>query len=90
MKLAARRKSRSSNKRLKWEYQCASCKKWFPDKEVKVDHIVPAGSIKSFEEVGRFLELLLIEKEGLQVLCNECHDIKTQQERALRSSVDSE
>lgn len=70
----ARRKSESGNKRLKWEYQCAHCQAWFPGKEVEVDHIIPCGSLKSFADAAGFLERMLCEVDGFQVLCKGCHN----------------
>lgn len=80
----ARRPSKSKNKRLKWEYQCAKCKKWWPQKEVSVDHIIPTGSLKSFDDIPGFVERLFCEKDGLQVLCDGCHNVKTAAERLAR------
>lgn len=80
-KRAARRKNQSNNKRLKYEYQCNICKNWFPEKQVNVDHIVPAGSLKSFQDLPGFAERLFVEEDGLQVACNSCHDTKTKNER---------
>lgn len=77
----ARRPNESSNKRMKWEYQCALCDRWFPQKEVSVDHIVPVGTLKCYEDLPEFVEGLFCGKEGLQVLCKGCHSIKTQDER---------
>lgn len=73
----ARRPSQSDNKRLKWEFQCAGCNHWFPQSEVEVDHIVPAGSLRSFEDIAGFVERLFCEPEGLVVLCERCHRAKT-------------
>lgn len=56
------------------------------DKDSKVDHIDPAGSIKCWDDIGPFIKRLLCEEDGLQVLCRKCHDEKTQQERAQRRS----
>lgn len=82
-KLRARRPSK--RKRLKWEYQCAQCKKWFPDKEVQVDHIVPCGSLRSLEDIAPFFEKLTCEVDGFQVLCKDkCHAEKTKREREAR------
>ena len=75
--VAARRTSQSDNKRLKWEYQCESCKEWHPSKEVAVDHIVPCGSLKSFDDLRGFTERLFCEVENLRVLCNVCHALRT-------------
>jgi 5-methylcytosine-specific restriction endonuclease McrA len=75
--VAVRRPSESDNKRLKWECQCSMCKGWFPQKEVEVDHIVPVGSLLSFEDIGGFVERLLCELDGFVVLCKQCHKVKT-------------
>lgn len=80
-KLHARRRNQGKNKRLKWEYQCAKCKNWFPEKEVAVDHIIPAGSLQGYEDLPEFVKRLFCEEDGLQVLCNDCHDLKTKRER---------
>jgi 5-methylcytosine-specific restriction endonuclease McrA len=69
--------------RQKWEYQCASCNNWFPDKEVQVDHIIPAGSLKCAEDLPEFVNKLFCEVDGLQVLCKKCHQEKTNKERGL-------
>lgn len=73
----ARRPSQSDNKRLKWEFQCAECEGWFPQSEVEVDHVVPAGSLRSFEDIAGFVERLFCEPKGLVVLCEQCHRAKT-------------
>lgn len=77
----ARRPSKSKNKRLKWEFQCAKCKKWKPQKEVSVDHVVPAGSLRSFADLASFAERLFCEIDNLQVLCKPCHDKKTLEDK---------
>ena len=74
--VAARRKNQSENKRLKWEFQCATCKGWRPAKEVEVDHIVPCGSLKTFDDLRGFTERLFCESEGLRVLCKTCHQLR--------------
>lgn len=68
----ARRPSQSSNKRLKWEFQCFKCLKWFPQKEVEVHHTIEAGSLKSFEDLPGFVERLFAE-EGWVCVCKGCH-----------------
>lgn len=86
-KIRARRPYVGPNKRLKWEYQCSECGGWFPDKETQVDHVVPAGSIRSFSDIGPFVERLLCEADGLVVLCKGCHGVKTNsQPEATESS----
>lgn len=65
-------------KKHKYEYQCASCKGWFQQKEVQIDHISPVGSDADW---NTFVERLLVGKDKLQKLCKECHNVKTQKER---------
>lgn len=73
VKKASRRAYNGNNKRQKFEYQCVICKEWFPDKQVEADHIVPAGSLKSSDDLKGFVERLFCEAEGLRVLCKDCH-----------------
>lgn len=85
-KMASRRKYNGPNKRQKFEYQCAQCKNYFPDKRIAVDHIIPVGSLMSSDDLKGFVERLFCEKQGLQVLCDKCHDAKTKQEKATRKA----
>ena len=80
-KADARRKYSGPNKRQRWEYQCAKCKKWWSEKNINVDHILPAGSLQCANDLPGFVERLFIEVEGLQVLCVSCHDAKTKKEK---------
>lgn len=78
----ARRKYTGSNKRQKWEYQCAKCHSWFKGDEVQVDHIIPCGPLKSYRELPGWLKRLT--PEGLnafQLLCISCHEVKTNEDR---------
>lgn len=80
-RMRARRKYVGPNKRQTYEYQCAHCKNWFPMKDTNVDHIIPVGTLTCASDLPGFVERLYIEVDGLQVLCTECHDKKTQNER---------
>ena len=76
------RPNQSSNKRLKKEYQCAKCQKWFKRADVQIDHIIPCGSLKSYDDIQGFIERLTIEDpKGFQILCKEDHKEKTNSER---------
>jgi 5-methylcytosine-specific restriction endonuclease McrA len=68
----------------RFEYKCAQCKQWFKGVEVEVDHKVPAGSLKEYDDLGEFCRKLFCEVDDLQVLCKGCHKTKTAQERAAR------
>lgn len=80
-KAKARRAYTGPLKRQKYEYQCNSCGKWFPEKQINVDHIVGAGSLNCAEDLPGFVERLFCEQDNLQVLCTDCHDKKTQSEK---------
>ena len=77
----SRRKYKGTNKRQKWEYQCAICKNWFSDKLINVDHKIPAGQLNCANDLPVFVEKLFCEVESLQCLCIECHNLKTAKER---------
>lgn len=80
VKNAAKRKYDGPNKRQKWEYQCAHCKEWYMGKNTEVDHLTPVGSLKCKEDLVGFLERLTPES-GFQLLCKDCHQVKTNKER---------
>ncbi len=67
----------------KWAYLCHDCKKPFPRKQVQIDHVVPCGTLTSFEHVGEFIERLTPEDAGAYaVRCLTCHQAKTNAERS--------
>lgn len=68
-------------KRHKYEYQCSCCEEWFKGKDIQVDHIEPAGSLRNYEDLPRFVERLFCEQDNLQVMCKPCHQTKTNEER---------
>lgn len=80
-KLKAKRAYKGTNKRQKFEYQCNQCKNWFPEKQINVDHIEPAGSLNCAADLPGFVERLFCEQDNLQVLCTSCHDVKTKLEK---------
>ncbi len=79
VKKQARRDNQSENKRLKYEYQCVLCKNWFPEKLIEVDHIIPAGSLRSGDDLKTFVEKLFCESDGFRVLCEVCHAMVTKE-----------
>lgn len=81
-KLDAKRVYKGPNKRQKFEYQCNECKEWFAEKHVNIDHMIPAGSLNCAEDLPGFVTRLFCEVEHLQCLCEGCHNIKTQKEKA--------
>jgi hypothetical protein len=80
-KMKSRRIYKGPNKRQKFEYQCNTCKKWYPDKQINVDHIIGAGSLNCSADLAGFVDRLFCEQDNLQVLCETCHNEKTQLEK---------
>lgn len=77
----AKRKYDGPDKRIKWQYQCNECKDWFLKKDISVDHIIPAGSLRGWEDVQGFCERLFCSEDDLQVLCTVCHQRKTVEDK---------
>lgn len=83
-KTNVKRAYKGPHKRQKFEYQCNYCKKWFPEKEIAIDHVIPAGSLNCSADLPGFVERLFCEVEFLQVLCSQCHDKKSKEEMINR------
>ena len=66
--------------RIAQHFRCATCQGEFPAKQVQVDHIVPIGTEKTWDQ---FIDGLFCEPDNLQVLCIPCHKIKTKEEKFL-------
>lgn len=50
--------------------------------KVEKDHIVPCGSLKSYEDLPGFVERLFAPVTGYRILCKPCHKIITKEARA--------
>lgn len=81
-----RRPYEGSDKRTKWEYPCKRCGEWFKMKEIEVDHIEPAGSLKEYEDLPGFCKRLFCEEDNLRILCKACHLVYTNKERERNRS----
>jgi hypothetical protein len=65
-----------------WGAKCEKCRKKFPMKDIQVDHIESAGTLTEREHIQEFVErLIFIGEEAMQLLCKECHGIKTYSDR---------
>lgn len=80
-KQKAKREYKGVNKRQKFEYKCNVCNKYFPEKEIQVDHIIPVGTLKCGKDLEIFVEKLFCELDNLQCICTSCHLIKSNNER---------
>ncbi len=68
-----------AKKKSGW-YQCCKCKRL--TEKPKVDHIDAIGRQPiSMFEFGTWLERLFAPVEATQVLCSECHKVKTKEDR---------
>lgn len=74
-------------------YECANCGKHVPPttkidgkriNNIAVDHIKPiVDPEKGFTTWDDTIERMFCEEDNLQLLCKDCHDIKTKQEREI-------
>lgn len=76
-KADAKRPYTGDNPRQRVCYECAKCKALVSNNDCAVDHIEDAGSLKGWEDLEGFAKRLFCGKEGLQLLCHDCHAIKT-------------
>lgn len=77
---------RKVTRRVRNFFECADCEKIFPRRGVSVDHVDPVVQPKiGWESWDIYLARLFCDAEGYQILCNECHDSKTEKERAIRT-----
>ena len=64
--------------RLAQHFRCAKCGEDFVAKDVEVDHVVPIGTEKTWDQ---FIDGLFCEADNLQVLCKPDHKQKTKEEK---------
>lgn len=70
----------------KWLFLCADCNKPFPRKGVQIDHVVPCGTLTSFDHLPEFIRRLTPEDPAAYAIrCTACHQTKTNAERVTRS-----
>jgi len=69
------------DKRTKFIYTCEICSVEGQGKSMEVDHINPAGSLKSYADLAGFVERLFCEADNLRVICKECHATVTKEQK---------
>lgn len=69
----ASRPYKGENKRQKKEYQCSECNLWWVKTSVEVDHIVPCGSLRTFDDLPSFVARMFVGVDKLRVVCKDCH-----------------
>lgn len=84
---AASRPYTGTNKRIKKEYQCVMCLSWLVRAKVEINHIMPCGTLKCYEDVVQFLYNLFAEDvSAYEVVCKECHKGITAKQREDRKN----
>jgi 5-methylcytosine-specific restriction endonuclease McrA len=82
------RQTNAKTGKLAMHYRCAECSSEFVSGDVQVDHKKPAvDPAKGFVSWDVYVDRLYCEASNLQVLCKECHAIKTAKERTERKNV---
>ncbi len=86
---------RAKARKSRGMYLCAGCGELVPAsilqngkrvKNVLVDHINPIVPITGFDNWDNVIQRLFCDESNLQVLCKNCHDKKTKQERDERKN----
>jgi hypothetical protein len=71
----------------RFAYRCAGCGKLHKRTNVNIDHRVPCGALTSYAHLPEFVARLTAEgAESYQVLCKQCHQVKTMAERVAKVS----
>ena len=68
-------------------YECNICKNEFTGSQVVVDHIVPNPPFLSLDDLPAYTASLFCAEDNLQVVCKQCHYLKTLSERGLDARV---
>ncbi|MGL5078376.1 MAG: HNH endonuclease [Waterburya sp.] len=80
----ARKKVLDAARIERGRYRCAHCNLIFGPKEISLDHINPVVPTNGWDNWDGYITRLYCEPEGLQVLCDPCHDKKTKTEEKER------
>ena len=62
-------------------YKCNDCEQMLKGAEIKVDHVKPIGTFKEADDIKDFFFKIFCSYDNLQILCDDCHDHKTVQDR---------
>jgi len=71
-------------KRIGKHYKCNKCNNEFPSSEVQVNHIESVVPVEGFTDWNDIIKRMFCPKEGLEVLCIECHKAYTAMEKEAR------
>ena len=79
-----RREALSRARQSRGCYKCEQCGSMVGVGLINVDHIKPAVPVTGWDSWDGYIERLFCSVDGLQVLCDLCHLMKTAAERAAR------
>lgn len=67
-------------------YECAQCKTELKNGEFKADHIIPVVPLEGWDGLDWtiYINRMFVRPEGFQILCEQCHTIKSDTEVQLR------
>ena len=65
-------------------YKCEMCGEIFKKKEIQLDHIEPVVPVTGFTTFDDYVERLLCDASGYQVICEREHAVKTLHENLAR------
>lgn len=68
------------------KYKCEECNELFPDKDINVDHVDQVGSFLSAIAIKEFFFSMWCLLSNLQILCYQCHDGKTAEEKRAKTT----
>jgi hypothetical protein len=83
-------KCKNGNSRRRVRFECEHCGKTYAQKGVQVDHIDPVVELSGFVDFNTYIDRLFCPSSGLQVLCKNCHKIKTLAEGKVRTKIRKE
>ena len=74
------------------QYKCAHCppETVHPKKNIQLDHKIPVVPVTGWDGFDGFIDRLLCDEEGYQVLCKHHHEIKTVEENGQRKEIKKE
>jgi len=64
------------------KYECIKCLKLYSITEINVDHIDKVGAFNDVLSIKDFFFNIWCEYSNLQILCKDCHKLKTKYERS--------
>ena len=64
-------------------YPCKNCRELYPGDGINVDHVKKVGTFVSVMDIENFFFRIWCCWDNLQLLCFDCHKLKTASERKL-------